>query len=142
MLIYMWYKLFDQTGCIYKRKCPGRGQAPQAQVEKVGAIYGTEKFVLSLSEHDLPESEELVLKRGPNFAVTNRMSNLDMVYAAESPSSKFPPVLGMEFCWRIRCMLKKSKPFTSYIIRKESMTLRSLKDNKKIIYPLEKETAR
>jgi hypothetical protein len=46
------------------------------------AIHGSEKFVLNLSEQVLTESEESVLKRGIQFAVTNTMSNLDMVYAA------------------------------------------------------------
>jgi hypothetical protein len=80
-----------------------------------------------LAEHDLTESEELVLKRGPNFAVANRMSNLDVVCAAESAGSKFPPALGMVFCWMIRCMLEKPKPLASYVTRKESMVLKSLR---------------
>jgi hypothetical protein len=35
------------------------------------AIHGCEKFVLRLYEHFLTESEESMLKRGLNFAVTN-----------------------------------------------------------------------
>jgi hypothetical protein len=42
------------------------------------------------------------------------------------------PALGMEFCWSIRCMLEKSRPNTSNITRKESTTLKSLKNNKQI----------
>jgi hypothetical protein len=91
---------------------------------------GSEKSVLNLSEHVLTESKESVLKRGLNFAARNRVSNLDMVCAAESARSKPPPALRMEFCWRIRCMLEKSKPLTFNITRKESMALKSLKDNK------------
>lgn len=35
------------------------------------AIRGSEKFVLKLSEHVLTDSEESMLVRGLNFAVTN-----------------------------------------------------------------------
>jgi hypothetical protein len=42
------------------------------------------------------------------------------------------PALGMEFCWRIRFMLEKSRPLTSNMTRKESMPLKPLKDNKQI----------
>jgi hypothetical protein len=41
------------------------------------AIQDSEKFV-HLSEHVLTESEEYVHKRGLNFAVTSRVSYLDM----------------------------------------------------------------
>jgi hypothetical protein len=37
----------------------------------------------------------------------------------------------MEFCWRIQCVLEKSKHLTSNITRKESMALKSLKYKKK-----------
>jgi hypothetical protein len=68
-------------------------------------IHGSEKFVVDLSEHVLIESEEYVLKKGLNFAITNGGFNLDMACVAESAKSKLPPALGMEFCWWIRCML-------------------------------------
>jgi hypothetical protein len=45
----------------------------------------------------LTDSEELVLKRGLNFAIANRVSDLDMVCAVESTKSKHPPTLNMEF---------------------------------------------
>jgi hypothetical protein len=35
MLIYKWYKLFDQTGCICKGKSPGRRPVTEAQVDTV-----------------------------------------------------------------------------------------------------------
>jgi hypothetical protein len=57
--------------------------------------------VPSLSEHVLTDPEYLVHKTGLNFAVTNKVSNLDMVPVAESLRSKLPPALGKEFCWRI-----------------------------------------
>jgi hypothetical protein len=66
------------------------------------AIHGSKKFVLSLTELVLTDSEDSVLKRGLNYSVTNGVSNLDMVCAAESAKSKHPPVLNMEFFWRIR----------------------------------------
>jgi hypothetical protein len=65
------------------------------------AIQWSEKFILNLSEHVFMQSEEPMLKRGLNFAVTNRVSNLDMVCAAESARFRLPPALGMEFFWRI-----------------------------------------
>jgi hypothetical protein len=55
------------------------------------AIQGSEKFVINLSEHSLTESEESVLKKGLNFAITNRVSTLDMACVAESARSKPPP---------------------------------------------------
>jgi hypothetical protein len=63
----------------------------------------------------LTESGELVLKRTLNFAVINTVSNLDMVCVAESAS-----IHGV--------LLEKSKRLTSKIIRKESMALKSLKE--------------
>jgi hypothetical protein len=94
--------------------------------------YGSEKFILNLLGHVPTESEESVLKRGLNFAVTNRAYNLDMVCAAEFARSKLPPAMGVAFCWRILCMLQKSKPLASNITRKESIALKSLKENKQI----------
>jgi hypothetical protein len=62
-------------------------------IKTLKAIHGSEKFVLNLSEHVLEESEESVLVRGLNFALTNRVPNLDMVQVCVA--------LGVEFCWRI-----------------------------------------
>jgi hypothetical protein len=80
----------------------------------------------------LTESEVSVLKKGLHFATTNSGSNLDMACAAESAKSKLRPALGMEFCWRIRCMLEKSRPITSNMTKRESTALKFLKNNKKI----------
>jgi hypothetical protein len=111
--------------------------------QKEKAIHGFKKFVHNLSEHVLTESEGSVLKRGLNFPVTNRVSNLNILCAAESARLKLPLALGMEFYWRIRCMLEESRPLTSNMNRKESVALESLKDNKEIkIYKLTKKTAR
>jgi hypothetical protein len=49
-----------------------------------------------MSELVLTESEESVIKKGFNFAVANRVSNLDMTFAAESKRSKFLSALIME----------------------------------------------
>jgi hypothetical protein len=74
-----------------------------------------------------------VLKKGPNFAITNRGSNLDMAFGAESARSKVPPALGMEFCWQIPCMLEKPRPFTSSnMMKRESTALKSLRNKKQI----------
>jgi hypothetical protein len=43
-----------------------------------------------------------------------------------------PPALGMEFCWKIRCMFEKLRPNTSNVTRKESTAFKSLKDNTQI----------
>jgi hypothetical protein len=105
------------------------------------AVHGSEKFVINLSEHVLTESEESVLNRGLNFAVTNKVSDLGIVLAAESARSKLPFALSMKCC-RFRCMLEIEEPFTCNITRKESMALKSLKHNKEIrILKLTKETA-
>jgi hypothetical protein len=55
------------------------------------AIKGSEKSVLNLSDQVLTESEESMLKKGLNFAVTNTASNLDTVCVAESARSKTSP---------------------------------------------------
>jgi hypothetical protein len=54
------------------------------------AIQESEKYVPNLSEHVFTDSEESVLKRKCNLAVTNRVSNLNVVSAAESARSKLP----------------------------------------------------
>jgi hypothetical protein len=96
-------------------------------------------FVLNLSKHILAESEKAVLKRGLNFALATPQSNLDIACAVESIKTKLHPVLGMEFSWKIRSMLQKSKPITSNITREEYTAIKSLKLNKNIrILPADK----
>jgi hypothetical protein len=85
-----------------------------------------------VSEHVLAESEVSMLKKRHTFAVTNKVPKMEIINAAVAVRSKLPPALGTEFCWRIRCMLEKSRPLTSNVSRKESMALRSLIYNKKI----------
>jgi hypothetical protein len=92
----------------------------------------TDNFVLNLSKHIITESEKAVLKRGLNFALATPQSNLDMACAVESIKTKLHPVLGMEFSWKIRSMLQKSKPIISNITREEYVTIKSLKLNKNI----------
>jgi hypothetical protein len=61
---------------------------------------------LFLSVHILTESEEFLHKKGPNFAVTNEVSNLDMVREVELARPKLPPswvwsfVGGFNVCWK------------------------------------------
>jgi hypothetical protein len=60
--------------------------------------------------------------------------------AAESVAYKLPPVVGMEFKWKIRSTLEKPKPLISNISRTESNALKSLKRNRDIrILPADKE---
>jgi hypothetical protein len=47
-------------------------------------------------------------------------------------TSKFPPVVGIEFKRKIRSMLDKPKPLISNVSRAESNALKSLKPNKDI----------
>jgi hypothetical protein len=99
----------------------------------------TDNFVLNLSKHILTESEKAVLKRGLNFALATPQSNLDMTCAVETIKTKFHPVLCMEFSWKKRSMLQKSKPITSNITREEYKAIKSLKLNKNIrILPADK----
>jgi hypothetical protein len=70
----------------------------------------SKKFVLNLSKHVLTDSEEAVLQKGLNFPVRYPQSNLDMACAVESVIPKLPRALGMEFRWKIRSMLEKSRP--------------------------------
>jgi hypothetical protein len=80
------------------------------------AIHGSQKFVPNLSEHVFTESEESVLMRGLNFAVTKRMSNLGMVQYVwlNLQYPNFPPpwvlssVGGFDVCWKNQtvCRLK------------------------------------
>jgi hypothetical protein len=67
------------------------------------------KFVLNLSKHAFADSEEAVLKKILNFSVMYPHSNLDVAFAVESVVLKLPRTLGMEFRWKIRSMLEKSK---------------------------------
>jgi hypothetical protein len=59
-----------------------------------------------LSVHMLIESKEFLLKKGPNFAVTNKVSNLDMVCVVELARPKLPLswvwsfVGGVDVCWK------------------------------------------
>jgi hypothetical protein len=70
------------------------------------------KFILNLSKYVLTESEEAV-------AVTRPHSNLDMACAVESIVSTLPQTQGMEFRWKIRSMLEKSKSSRPNMTTKE-----------------------
>jgi hypothetical protein len=50
-----------------------------------------------------------------------------MASAAASGRFKIPHALFMEFCWRIRCILEKSRPLASNMTRKEFIALKYLK---------------
>jgi hypothetical protein len=91
-----------------------------------------QKFVLNLSDHVFKRAEEMVLQNGLNIGEAVEHSNLDMACAAESVAYKLPPVVGMEFKWKIRTMLEKTKPLISNISRAESNALKSLKRNRDI----------
>jgi hypothetical protein len=47
--------------------------------------------------------------KGLNFSVTYPQSNLDMACAVKSVVSKLPRTLGIEFRWKIRSVIEKSK---------------------------------
>jgi hypothetical protein len=82
---------------------------------------------------------KLLCKKVLNFAVTNAVFNLDMACVAESVSFKLPSLVGMEFSWKIRFMLEKSKLLSSNITRIESRALKSLKRNREIkVLPADK----
>jgi hypothetical protein len=60
-------------------------------------------------KHILTDSEEAVLIRSLNVSVTYSHQNLDVACAVESVVSKHPQTLDMEFRWKTRFMLDKSK---------------------------------
>jgi hypothetical protein len=97
-----------------------------------GHAVASKKFILNLSKCVLTESEETVLKKGLNFAVTRPHSNLDMACAVEPVVSKFPQTQGMEFRWKIRSMLKKCKSSRPNMTTKELRAVKSLRLNKNI----------
>jgi hypothetical protein len=53
-----------------------------------------------------------------------------MACAVESVVSKLPQTLGIEFRWKVRTMLQKSKTSTHNISKKELKAVKSLKLNK------------
>jgi hypothetical protein len=56
----------------------------------VHRLSSAKKFILNLSKCALTESEEAIVMKGLNFAVTRSHLNLDMAYAVESVVSKLP----------------------------------------------------
>jgi hypothetical protein len=74
--------------------------------------------------------EESVLRKVLNFALLNPHFSFDMACAVESVIPKLPPILGMEFRWKVRSMLQKCKSPTSNISKKELKALKSLRFNK------------
>jgi hypothetical protein len=70
--------------------------------------------------------------KGLNFSITYPHSNLDIACAVESAVAKFPQPLGMEFRWKIRSMLEKSKSSRPNMTTKELEAIRSLRLNKDI----------
>jgi hypothetical protein len=70
--------------------------------------------------------------KGLNFYLTNPNSNLDMACALELVVSKHPQTLGMEFRWKIRSILVKSKCFMLNMTKKEFKNVSSLRLNKVI----------
>jgi hypothetical protein len=53
-----------------------------------------------------------------------------MACAVESVIPKLPPILGMEFRWKVRSRLQKCKSPTSNISKKELKAVKSLRHNK------------
>jgi hypothetical protein len=96
-------------------------------------VSASNKFVQNLSEHTVTDAEEAVLMKGLNFSMTYPHSNLDMACAVESVVSKLPQILGMEFGWRIRSMLEKSKSSRPNTTTKEMKTIKSLRLNKLLL---------
>jgi hypothetical protein len=76
--------------------------------------------------------EEAVLMKGLNISVTYPHSNMDMTCAVESIVSKLPETLGIEFQWKIRCMLEKSKSSRPNMTTKELKAIRCLRLKKDI----------
>jgi hypothetical protein len=87
------------------------------------------KFVLNLSEYDLTDHEESVLRKGLNFTIVIPYFNIDIACAVQSVIPKLAPISGMELRWKVRCMLQKSKSPTS---KKELKAVKSLRLNKDI----------
>jgi hypothetical protein len=74
-----------------------------------------------------------------NFTIENPYFNLDIACAVESVIPKLRPFSGMEFRWKVRSMLQKSKSPTSNISKKKLKAVKSLRLNKDIrILPADK----
>ncbi|PNF20263.1 hypothetical protein B7P43_G15436 [Cryptotermes secundus] len=67
-----------------------------------------------------------------NFSVKRPHSNLDLACAVESVVSKLPQTKGMEFGWKVRTMLEKSKFSKPNMTTKELKAVKSLRINKEI----------
>jgi hypothetical protein len=80
--------------------------------------------VLNLSKHVLSDSEEAVLKKGLNFAITKPHSIMDLACAAEAGVPNLPGKLGMEYRWKIRNMLEKSKSAPPNLSKQEFKALK------------------
>jgi hypothetical protein len=78
----------------------------------------SEKLNLNLSKHVLTDFDEAVLMKGFKFSVMNPHSYLDLVFAVESVVLKLPRTLGMEFRWKIRAMLEKSRYSMSIMLQR------------------------
>jgi hypothetical protein len=105
------------------------------------SYFGSKKKgkTIPVTEHVLTGSEQSVLLKGLNFAIANPHSNLDMACAVESVVSKLPQTSGMEFRWKTRSMLQKSKSSTPNISKEEMKAVRSLRLNQDIrILPADK----
>jgi hypothetical protein len=57
---------------------------------------------------------------------------MDLACAAEAAVPNLPGTLGMEYKWKIRTMLEKSKPAPPNLSKQEFIALKSLKHNKDI----------
>jgi hypothetical protein len=104
------------------------------------AIHGSEKSTSVYHSTFSQNQKNRYLWEGLIFAVTNRVSNLDTVCAAEVTRFKVLPAFGMEFRWWIQCMFENSRLSPSSVTRKEPNTFKSLRDSKEIrILQAEKE---
>jgi hypothetical protein len=64
-----------------------------------------------------------------NSSIAKPHSNLDMACAVESVVSRLPQTLGMEFRWKIRSMLEKSRSSIPNMTNKEIKILQADKGN-------------
>jgi hypothetical protein len=90
------------------------------------------KCIDYFSRRAVTGSEEIVLMKGLNFSVTYPHYNLDMECTVNSVVWKLSQTLSVEFRWKIRSMLAKSKSSVSNVTKKELKAMKCLRLNEVI----------
>jgi hypothetical protein len=118
MSIYMWHKLFDQTGCICKGKSPGRRPVTEAWVDIVRAAFvrGPHKSIRRGARQLNMQNATVQTNLRKRLKFKRYKSQLLQLVTAQDKKVRYT------FCSDFLSRLEDDKPFTAKIFFSDKAT--------------------